>query len=284
MSNAATKGKLFLDLSNEQIDSKTFNYFAKLIYDLAGISLVESPKNVALIDNRLRRVLRKYGVPSFAELVEYTKSSMTTELKEDLISALTTNKTEFFREIDHFKIITPMIIDALNKRPEAYIWSSACSIGPEPYSLAIHFKETLTSEQFKRVKILATDIDLEVLKKAADGFYTEAETFGLTPLQKTTHFEEMGGLYSINDELKQKVHFSRMNLFDSFSSIKRNFDLIMCRNVLIYFTPEDRLAICRKMIDKLHPGGTLILGMSEAGSVNLNPLVSLGNAAYRKPE
>lgn len=267
----------------EKVSDEDFKYFADLVFQLAGIHLLPNEKNFSLVQNRLLKLIRKYNFSDYSELASYFKKEIQNpNVKNDFISALTTNKTDFFREEVHFEILLSEVKSALKTRNEVCIWSSACSIGAEPYSMAIHLKENLSPNEFDRIKILATDIDVACLNSATEGFYNEQQMVGLNPILRSKYFEELAGLYQVDPKIKSKVHFSQMNLFNYPYSITKYFDVIFCRNVLIYFTPADREKVCRSLSKYLQPTGCLILGLSETGSVQIPELKLQSNSTYRR--
>ncbi len=279
--SAAKKNFVFAEIS--ELHEADFKYFADLIFTISGIHLMPNEKNYSLVQNRMLKLIRKYNLSDYTELADFFKKEITkAHIKNDFISAMTTNKTDFFREEVHFDILLAEVKKALATRMEAYIWSAACSIGAEPYTMAIHLKEHLTPAQYNQVKILATDIDQTCLKSATEGFFNDSQMFGLSDHLKNKYFTELAGIYEINSDIKAKVHFAPLNLFDHPYSISRYFDVIFCRNVLIYFKPNDREIICRNLSKYLQPTGCLVLGLSETGSVQIPELKLVANATYKK--
>jgi chemotaxis protein methyltransferase CheR len=272
--------KLNFDL--DEVSKKQFDFFVGLIFTYTGIYLAENEKNYSLLNNRLRKVLRSNGFDNYDSLMTALASNPSPSLKEEFINCLTTNKTNFFREKEHFNKLPELIKDLMKTTNPIYMWSSACSTGQEPYTLAMHLHDTYGPENFDRFKILATDIDTEVLKTATEGFYQESHMEGLSPQQIRAHFDNVADCNIVKDHIKNKVHFSQLNLFKPPYSINRKFDVIFCRNVLIYFKPEDRLKVCNQLLSYLNVGGHLIVGLSEAGSVQLEGVESIGNSTYRK--
>lgn len=272
----------FVAFEIEEVNKKQFDFFSKLLIQYSGIYLIENDKNYSLLNNRLRKVLRSHALNSFADLMTKLEASPSDKLKEDFISCMTTNKTEFYREKDHFSQLPELLKERLKENTPVYIWSSACSTGQEPYTMAMHFHEHYKKEEFEKVKILATDIDTDVLKTATEAYYQETQLEGLSPSQINTYFDSVANLYTLKDFIKEKVHYSKLNLFDYPYPIKKKFDVIFCRNVLIYFKPVDRQKACENLLQYLNVGGYLILGLSEAGSVQLQDVKSIGNSTYRK--
>ncbi len=266
----------------EEINKSQFDFFSRFLLIHSGIHLIENAKNYSLLNNRLRKVLRLHAIENFSILMEKLEKSPSEKLKDDFINCMTTNKTEFYREKDHFSQLPILLKERMQQKTPVYIWSSACSTGQEPYTIAMHFHEKYKKEEFENIKVLATDIDHDVLKTASEGYYQEPQLDGLSQDQIEKYFDCIANLYTLKDFIKEKVHFSRLNLFNFPFPIQKRFDVIFCRNVLIYFKPEDRFKACENLAHYLNVGGLLILGLSEAGSVQLKDFKSLGNSTYRK--
>lgn len=279
----STAKNLQFFLETPQLNKTDYDQLAQIIFKLSGIHLPFNDKNIALMHNRLGKMLRKYNLTEYSQLVDFLKENKNQpKIINEYICCLTTNKTDFYRESIHFDILLAEVKKSLTLNSEVFVWSSACSIGAEPYTIAIHLKEKLTPAEYDRVKILATDIDISCLKSATDGFFNAQQIEGLSPIILDKYFNEIGSIYEINKEIKNKVHFSQLNLFNYPYSISRKFDVIFCRNVLIYFTAEDRHKICTHLSDYLKPEGLLILGLSETGSIQLNNLKLTSNSTYKK--
>jgi chemotaxis protein methyltransferase CheR len=174
---------------------------------------------------------------------------------------LTINVSEFFRNADKFGLLETDIIPYLLKTNESLnIWSAGCSIGAEPYSLSIIMKELTPS---KRHRILATDLDIEIIGKAKKGIYTADEIRAMRPDRKTKYFTKTpDGKFAIKPEIKTCVDFKRHNLLKD--PFEKNFDLILCRNVVIYFTEEAKDVLYRNFFKALRPGGILFVGGTES--------------------
>lgn len=176
------------------------------------------------------------------------------------IEYLTINVSEFFRTPDKFaKLETDVIPDLLKRSSKLNIWSAGCSIGAEPYSLAMIMKD-LTPNQ--RHRILASDLDIEILAKAKAGVYSENEIKAMSEARKQKYFTKQGDKYAVSSEIKSCIEFKRHNLLkDNFES---GFDLILCRNVVIYFTEEAKDQLYANFFKALKPGGILFVGATEA--------------------
>lgn len=276
-------------LSQDEIElsKETYALFAGLMYQLAGVNLPLNSKNEALIKNRLIRVLRAYQFESYEEYWKYLKNG-SDSVKQEFISALTTNMTSFFRENSHFEWLRKYLKAHFEKLYSLRIWCSASSTGQEPYTIAICVYETLTESQRAHVKILASDIDLEVLKKASLGYYTENEITGLTKEQILKFFDRLNQqgetLYRVKDFLRNMVQFSQFNLMSEKYEFKRPFDIVFCRNVLIYFDEKTVKEVIEKLSQSLNKDGFLLLGHSESGNIKNENLKALSKAIYQRKE
>ncbi len=253
-----------------------------LLYRYAGITL-SSNKDV-MIDNRLQKLMRD---TTFTGDVDQILSLIDKgDYVEDFINAFTTNKTHFFREVFHFDDLKDRVISqACTDNKSLDIWCSASSTGEEPYSIAITLKKAceLYGGNYTNHKLLSTDIDTNVLETAATGIYRHDKSLAdfpnwVKPNQffkrrkiETSSLEEY--LIKVNDNLKSIMTFSQMNLKDpSYPHKSHQFDVIFCRNVLIYFSIEDQNIILKKLFSHLKIGGTLYLGHSE-NPLELTPYV-----------
>jgi chemotaxis protein methyltransferase CheR len=259
-----------------------FEALAQKIYQIAGIHLPYNEKNVALMSNRLTRLMRDYDIKSFDQLNEALKIP-SEKMKQDFVSALTTNKTDFFREEAHFDFLKAQWPQMFKAKPEVRIWSSACSAGSEPYTLAVMAAEQLNPIERQRLKILATDIDLEILKKAVKAQYTSIELEGLLPHHKQKYFKQISaGMFELIPELAKSVHFSEFNLMNFQHRFQKKFDVIFCRNVLIYFDKETTDKVLELLVSNLDLNGYLIIGHSESGVIRHPCLKALGNSIFQK--
>ena len=269
-------------LESVELSSSDFRYFAEKIYSLAGVSLPENEKNRALMKNRLARLMRKHNVNDYSSL-----RAVLVEAKHDLdnefISALTTNKTDFYREKAHFDFLAKQLKGHFDKNDELRIWCSAASTGQEPYTLAMVCMENLNPSELMRTKILATDIDLQVLDKAASGKYSKFEMSGMPPHLEKKYFQPVGkDLFAIDQSLVDMISFCPFNLAKGPGSFRAPFHHIFCRNVLIYFDDPTCQQVINGLLSSLIPGGYLFLGHSEAGVMRSPGVESLSSAIYRK--
>ena len=242
--------------------SEDFQYIRNLIYQVAGISLAASKKD--LIYSRLARRLRALQIDSFSGYIQHLETGDMQE-REEFTNALTTNMTSFFREAHHFQILSTFL-GALAQSKPINIWTCASSTGEEPYSIAMtvvdHFKSFNTP-----VRILATDIDTKVLAKARLGLYTLEQLQTLTTDQIRRFFlkgcGKNDGLAKVRPELQRMITFDRFNLLHGSWGMRGKFDAVFCRNVMIYFDKNTQREILKKMQSCLQPHGLFFAGHSE---------------------
>ena len=220
-----------------------------------------------LIDSRLRKIFRDYDVSSLGELVKRISGYANDPLRQAVIDAMTTNETLWFRDRHPFEYFKKDLLEELNKKndPNLRIWCAASSSGQEPYSLSISIDEYKKSKPSAReVKILATDINKEILEQARAGIYDSlALNRGMSSERLRQHFDVLDSKqWQVKQAIKQRVEYKQFNLKDSFVSLGK-FDVVFCRNVLIYFSADLQNEILRKIHGMLKPEGYLFLGGSE---------------------
>lgn len=276
-----------LTSSEAELTRDMYNKFVEMIYQLSGVNLPFNPKNEALLKNRIIRLLRKYDFASYEDYWTFLKNGDESQ-RQEFISALTTNMTSFFREIAHFDWLKKQVKEHFAKSYSLRIWCAAASTGQEPYTIAICICESLTEAQRPHVKILASDIDLEVLKKASIGYYYESEITGLSKDLVLKYFDRVQKdgetLFRVKDFLRDMVSFSQFNLISEKYEFKRPFDIIFCRNVLIYFDEKTVKSVIDKLTNSLAPKGHLLLGHSESGNVKHDKLKALSKAIYQRKD
>lgn len=258
------------------IDPPAFERVRQLLRARAGIELADNRQS--LVVARLMRRVRALGFDGFGpylDLIEHDEPECT-----QFVSALTTNVTDFFRERHHFEALADLAAKASRNVPFK-VWSAACSSGQEPWSIAMTLKAT--SDAPATWKVLATDIDAEVLEKAKDGVYAVDQAAAVTPEHKAAHFstDRTGCYLRVRDALRSRVFFAQLNLLGDWP-MKGDFDAIFCRNVLIYFSPENRLTVVRRLTARLKPGGVLFLGHSEAVLGIQSELTPIGKTAFKR--
>lgn len=221
-----------------------------------------------LIDSRLTRLFREEKISSMAELLSLIESPRRVGLRDKVIDAMTTNETSWFRDQSPFKVLQEVIFPELDKQKKrgARVWSAACSSGQEPYTISIALNEYLSSTAQKtlhQMHITATDISPSMLEQAKLAQYDETVLGrGLTTERKQTYFNAVDDVWRVKDDIKCRVSFREQNLLANYNSLGK-FDIIFCRNVLIYFSSERKSDILQRMAATLTPGGYLFLGASE---------------------
>ncbi len=243
--------------------SDDFHRIRSLIYRVAGISLAPSKKD--LVYSRLARRLRVRQIDSFSAYIRLLEGGDLQE-REEFINALTTNMTSFFREAHHFPILSRHLGTLAATKPIS-IWTCASSSGEEPYSIAMTVVEHFNSFNAP-VRILATDIDTNVLEKARQGVYPLDQLKKLSPDQLKRFFLKgdgrNAGLAKVRPELQQLISFRRFNLLDEQWGMRDKFDVIFCRNVMIYFDKDTQYGILKKMQPCMQPHGLFFAGHSES--------------------
>lgn len=242
--------------------NRDFEEVRKLIYDHAGIALTEAKED--MVYSRLARRLRATGIRSFRDYIAYLKAGHEDEW-EAFVNSLTTNLTDFFRENHHFEILREFL-QHRHERP-IVLWSSASSTGEEPYSMAMTVVEAFGSFNAP-VKILASDLDTNVLKKCQEGVYPIDRLKKLSAERQQRFFlkgtGDRAGLAKIRPELRAMVEFFQLNLLAPSWPIRQPLDAIFCRNVMIYFDKPTQHKILTRMKPLLKPDGLLFMGHSEA--------------------
>ena len=266
------------------LNERDFKRIADRIYSLAGIYLPANPKNFSLVANRMTKLLRKHNQLNFDQILAAVERG-DLQITSDFISALTTNKTEFFREKAHFDFLAKWLQSRPNQ--SVRIWCAACSTGQEPYTLAMIVWENLSEMARKTSYIRATDIDQEVLEKAIQAEYTLSELSGLSIDRQKNYFKRKDGVtnvYTVNSNIRERVQFERFNLVTGeYRKFAGQFDVIFCRNVLIYFDKPTVEKVLRALVGALVSGGYLFLGHSESGLGGLSGLKSVGQSILIKP-
>ena len=241
---------------------RDFEEVRKMIYDHAGIALSDAKED--MVYSRLARRLRATGRKTFPDYLALIRSGDEAEW-EAFVNSLTTNLTDFYREAHHFHILKDFL-KTRRERPIT-IWCSAASTGEEPYSIAMTAVEAFGSFNAP-VKVLASDLDTNVLKKGAEGMYPLERIKKLSEAQQRQFFlkgtGDRAGMVKVKPELAAMVSFFRLNLLDAAWPVKPGLDAIFCRNVMIYFDKPTQYTLLKKMKPLLKPDGLLFVGHSEA--------------------
>ncbi|MGN0432746.1 MAG: CheR family methyltransferase [Lachnospiraceae bacterium] len=233
-----------------------YEWFKKAVYDLTTIDL--SAYKEKQMKRRIDTLIGKNGVKEYDKYVQLLKTDR--ERFEEFVNYLTINVSEFYRNPDQWQLLDKDIFPELIKRfgNNLKIWSAACSTGDEPYSLVMALSRHLPLSQ---IKVIATDIDKQVIAKAKMGLYGEKSLVGVPADLKKKYFTQVGPSYQISNDIKSRVEFKEHNLLKD--TYPNDCHLIVCRNVLIYFTEEAKEEIYRKFERALKPGGILFIGSTE---------------------
>ncbi len=270
-----------------QLSDIEFIKYRDIVYKEAGITLNDSKK--ALLQARLMRRMRALKINEFSDYYKYLMENYEEE-KVNFINSITTNKTEFFRENRHFDFMTEKALAEFAEmgRKEIKIWSAGCSTGEEPYTIAITLQEYFENKLKPQLKILATDIDTQVLDKAKEGIYKSdlIEDIPVEILKKYFYRgkAENDGLFKVKENIKNIITFSRLNLLDDIYPMKGQFDIIFCRNVVIYFDKETQRILFQKFSRYLADHGYLFIGHSENISSISDEFSLVGNTIYKKKD
>ena len=271
----------------QELTDKEFNTIARYIESTVGIKMPATKR--IMMQSRLMRRLRTLNIGTFAEYIDYVFNSGNTNELTLMIDVLTTNKTEFFRENDHFDYLTKIVLPEFARtKNNIKIWSAGCSSGEEPYTISIVASEFIKNNPGKimNFKVIGTDISTKVLDKAYNAVYDLEIVDQLPQHLKKSYFlkctnKEMN-CARIKPELRRHVSFKRLNFMDNDFRMPEIYDIIFCRNVLIYFDKETQESVIGKFMKYLQPDGYLFLGHSETiFSMNL-PLRTCIPTVYKK--
>ncbi|MGI6655512.1 MAG: CheR family methyltransferase [Desulfobulbus sp.] len=253
------------------ISAEEIKVISKYIHDISGIYLDSSKKY--LLETRLNVLAEEYGSSSYMDFYQKAKADTSKVIERKIIDAISTNETLFFRDNGPFQLlqhkIIPELIDARSKKgsllkPNIKIWSAASSTGQELYSVAIVLRELLGDLSKYSLKLLGTNISDAAISQASSGKYNKFEIERGLPKDKLNkYFTPSGQTWKVHDQLRAMVNFRKFNLMSSFAGLGK-FDIILCRNVAIYFTLEDRKKLFNKIADTLEPDGYLIIGSTES--------------------
>ena len=243
-----------------------YDFLRKLLKERSGLDL--SADKQYLVESRLVPLARKASLGGIPELVQKIQRGGAEALTTEVVEAMTTNETFFFRDkipFDHLRdTILPMMQQSRTNRRSLRIWSAACSTGQEPYSIAMLLKEKAAALSGWRIEIVATDLSQEVLEKSKAGIYSQFEVQRGLPIQLLVkYFAQIGELWQLNSEIRAMVQHKPLNLLQDFSHLGK-FDVIFCRNVLIYFDQDTKINIFDRMAKSIEPDGMLMLGAAES--------------------
>jgi chemotaxis protein methyltransferase CheR len=274
----------------KELSDLEFNKLSRFIYSNYGIKMPYAKKS--MLQARLQNRLRETKMDSFKEYCNYVFSNR----KDDseivhMIDVVSTNKTDFFRESAHFDFMHSVVLPEFYEKSGGEtmnIWSSACSSGEEVYTIAITVSEFLAGRNFFNYSVLGTDISSRVLQKAKEGVYNEERVSSVDLSIKKKYFlrskQRENPLVKVVKELREKTNYQRLNLMDPAYNIQKKFDVIFCRNVLIYFDREIQESVINKLCTHLKPNGYFFLGHSESITGINVPLKQIKPTIFRKSE
>jgi chemotaxis protein methyltransferase CheR len=274
----------------KNLPDRLFLQFSQLVYEQCGINLHEGKK--ALLQARLNKRLRLTGIPSYEDYFKFITSPANPGEFINFLDSVSTNLTYFFRESQHFdfleQVALPEIIKTKQKDRSSRlrVWSAGCSTGEEPYSLAMSILAHLPDTAKWDFRILATDISTRTLDVASRGIYTDEKVQKVPPGLRHMHFTKLNNGngkadYEVAPHVKRIITFRRVNLKEAYP-FKGPFDLIFCRNVMIYFDKQTQETLVNKMANFLGPGGYLFVGHSESLTGLNHKLAYVRPAVYRK--
>jgi chemotaxis protein methyltransferase CheR len=271
----------------EQLSARNFQRLATFIQDYSGIKMPANKRT--MLEGRLRRRMRATRISDVNEYCRFLFDEDGLEAETiHLIDAVTTNKTEFFREPAHFDFLVAKGLPALATRGkrEIKIWSSACSTGAEPYTIAMIMDEFCEKQRGLDYSILCTDICTEVLDQAIAGKFSEAMIEPVSMARRQRYLmrarDASRSEVRIRPELRGKLAFARLNLMDDAYPIETDLDIVFCRNILIYFDKVTQAKVLKRLCNHLSPGGYLFLGHSESiVGIDL-PVVQIANTVFQK--
>jgi chemotaxis protein methyltransferase CheR len=288
-----TDSKTYQDCYSERLLKSDFTRLSNFIHSKIGIKMPLA--KLSMVESRLRKRLKELNFASYTAYCDYlfSQEGLNKEL-EKFINVITTNKTDFFREPDHFEFLVrnalPDLITATGSgiKRRLSLWSAACSRGNEAYTLAIvlsEFAEKYPGLTFDYL-ILATDISTHVLKMAQTAVYNHDEIEPVANELRRKYFlrskDKAKDLVRVAPELRKKVSFRHLNLMDNDFRLREPMDIIFCRNVIIYFDKETQNELITKLCRHLKPGGYLFMGHSEVLDCRNFPLVSIAPSVYKK--
>jgi len=248
------------------MDRKVFNQLRTIIYQTSGIALSEKKEN--LVASRIGKRMRALGINTHKDYLEMVKSNETGEEIAEMLDAISTNVTSFFRESNHFQFVETIFKEWLAQGQKIFrFWSAACSTGEEPYTLAMVIREVMADHKID-IKILGTDINTKVLQACRNGVYKEDKMKSVPQVLRDRYaeYQMVDGVnsYAIKTELKKLISFCRLNLSKPPFPMSGPFDIVLCRNVMIYFDDEVRKRLLDEIYRLIKPGGYLLVGHAES--------------------
>lgn len=273
-----------------RLTDKEFESIRKMVYDRFGINL--TPAKRSLVVGRLQKILRSRSIPTFSAYYDMLQKDGSGKLLSEFVNRISTNYTYFEREKDHFEFFTKTALPEAEKRHKAKkeldlrVWCAGCSTGEEAYTLVIRMLDFFEGEYSRwNAGLLATDISADALSVAAKGLYSDERVAQLPAAIRNKYFSRRpDGQWSVVDKVKKEIVFRRFNLMNTQFPFRKPFDVIFCRNVMIYFDSPTRKALVSRFCDCLTPGGYLFIGHSESLGRDLRRLEYVMPAVYRRKE
>jgi chemotaxis protein methyltransferase CheR len=268
---------------DRELTASEFGRISRLLYNVCGIRL--QPGKEPLVKARLWKRIASLGLKGYEDYLAVVESRAGAEELSVMVDALTTNKTSFFREPQHFEFLRQRLRTDYRNERGLRIWCAGCSTGQEPYTLAITLLEEWPDAARRDARILATDISARVLESAREGQYTDDDLTGVEVGVRRRHFAESRcgeeRTYRVADGPRALVKFARLNLLGPWP-MRGPFDFIFCRNVMIYFDKETQLRLSTRFADILRPDGYLVVGHSESLTGRVDAFTYIIPAVYRK--
>ncbi len=274
----------------EDLTREDYELIRKLVYARSGINLGD--QKMQLVRARLGKLVRKGGFRSFREYYRYVEDDQDGEALCQLLDAISTNTTHLFREKHHFGVLRGLLQGWMHdkawrsRHPAVRIWSAACSSGEEPHSIAMVAHDALRSCPELELKILATDLSVQMLSRARLGLYEPHRVGTVPPVLRQRYLHEVlhdgKAMLQLDPALRGAVTFARFNLMSPTFPFRKGFHVIFCRNVMIYFDRATQEVLVNKLAGQLVPGGHLMIGHSESLSGVKHPLAYVEPTVYRK--
>lgn len=275
-----------INFNNIPLKEREFERLSSFIFNNYGIKMPIVKK--IMLQSRLQKRLRHLAIDSFEKYIEYVFSDKGSEEIIHMMDVVSTNKTDFFREPTHFEFLSDVILPEIyeGKQSSVKIWSAGSSSGEEAYTIAMVIEEYMASHSHINYEIYGSDISTDMLKKAISGVYKMEKVFNIPESYKKKYLlkskDSQKKLVRVKPHLRTKVNFFRFNLIDPVYKAPNDFDIVFCRNTLIYFERNTQESVINKLCTHLKPGGYFILGHSES-ITNMNvPLKNIRPTIFRK--
>jgi len=270
------------DAAALKISSRDFQHLSSLVRQRFG--LVLEPSKEQMVTARLSKRLRELNYSSFSEYYRHVTSDASGAALKDMVDALTTKFTSFFREPEHFDLLRTVAGEQGRLEPMR-VWSAACATGEEPYSIAITLLETLGQPPAREIEILASDVSRRALERAAEGLYQAEQVATVPKLLARKYFlkgeGKWSGWFRVKPEVRRLIEFRQINLMDPLPA-QPPFSVIFCRNVMIYFDRDGQESVVNRLVPFIEPNGHLFIGHAEGLAGVRHPLRYLQPAVYKR--